>query len=365
MKKKVIIFSYNLDIGGIEKALINLLKNFNYNKYDVTLVLEEKKGIFLGDIPKQVIVKEYKVSNSKNVVIRKMVNLFKRIKFYLENHNKYSASICYATYSIPGSTLSLIASTNPILFIHSNYKYVYNKDIKKIKQFFYTRRINEFNKIVFVSNESKNDTINIIPEIKDKSVVINNLVDYIDIINKSDLKPDYKFDKNKKNILFVGRLEENSKKITRIIELAKRIDDSSYQFYIIGDGPDREIYKNLIKKDALKNIKMLGSKSNPYSYMKQADCIILTSDYEGFPVVYNEAICLGIPILTTQNITDDVININDGFGIVTDTDINSIILNLKRIVNSNFEIKKLDYKKINETRIDEIEKIIDGGKLDA
>ena len=110
---------------------------------------------------------------------------------------------------------------------------------------------------------------------------------------------------------------------------------------------------------------MLGSKSNPYSYMKQADCIILTSDYEGFPVVYNEAICLGIPILTTQNITDDVININDGFGIVTDTDINSIILNLKRIVNSNFEIKKLDYKKINETRIDEIEKIIDGGKLDA
>ena len=184
MKKKVIIFSYNLDIGGIEKALINLLKNFNYNKYDVTLVLEEKKGIFLGDIPKQVIVKEYKVSNSKNIVIRKMVNLFKRIKFYLENHNKYSASICYATYSIPGSTLSLIASTNPILFIHSNYKYVYNKDIKKIKQFFYTRRINEFNKIVFVSNESKNDTINIIPEIKDKSVVINNLVDYIDIINK-------------------------------------------------------------------------------------------------------------------------------------------------------------------------------------
>ena len=41
MKKKILIASYNLDFGGIETSLINLLKNMDLKKYDVTLVLEE------------------------------------------------------------------------------------------------------------------------------------------------------------------------------------------------------------------------------------------------------------------------------------------------------------------------------------
>ena len=44
MKKKILIASYNLDFGGIETSLINLLKNMDLEKYDVTLVLEEIKG---------------------------------------------------------------------------------------------------------------------------------------------------------------------------------------------------------------------------------------------------------------------------------------------------------------------------------
>lgn len=53
-KKKILIAAYNLDIGGIEISLINLLKNINYEKYDITLVLEKKKGVFLDEVPKQI-----------------------------------------------------------------------------------------------------------------------------------------------------------------------------------------------------------------------------------------------------------------------------------------------------------------------
>ena len=44
MKKKLLFCSFDLNIGGIETALINLLNNMDYGKYDVDLILEKKEG---------------------------------------------------------------------------------------------------------------------------------------------------------------------------------------------------------------------------------------------------------------------------------------------------------------------------------
>ena len=78
--KKILIASYSLGFGGIETSLINLLKNFDLKKYKVTLVLEKKEGVYLNDVPKEVKIKEYKVSTSSNFIIRKIKNLINRIK---------------------------------------------------------------------------------------------------------------------------------------------------------------------------------------------------------------------------------------------------------------------------------------------
>ena len=87
--KKILIASYNLDFGGIETSLINLLKNFDLNKYNITLVLEKKEGVFLNDVPSGIKIKEYKVSDNKNIFIRKFINLLKRIKWLLFNYKRY------------------------------------------------------------------------------------------------------------------------------------------------------------------------------------------------------------------------------------------------------------------------------------
>ena len=169
MKKKILIASYNLDFGGIETSLINLLKNMDLEKYDVTLVLEGIKGAFLKDVPSDIKIKEYKVSNNKNVLVRKFVNLLKRIKWMLLNYKRYYASICYATYSGPCGFIARTASRNRILFIHSNYYQAYNKDENKIRVFFDNRKIEKYNHIVFVSNESKKDLCKIYPHRKEIS----------------------------------------------------------------------------------------------------------------------------------------------------------------------------------------------------
>lgn len=355
MKKNILISSYNLHYGGIEKSLITLLKNFDYDKYNVTLFLEKKEGVYLNDIPKYVILKEYKVSNNKIKLIRKIINFIRQKLFILKYKNKFDASICFATYSLPCNFITLNSSKNSIFYIHSNYTYIYQQS--ELKDFFDKRHINKFKSIIFVSNEARNDLLKFYPEIKSKSYVINNLLDCNDIISKSKEKINEDYFKAK-NIIFIGRLEESSKKVSRILEVAQILKDIN--FIIIGDGPDKLMYTRKIKEYSLSNICLLGSLKNPYPYLKKSDYLILTSDYEGFPVVYNEAIVLQKPIITTLDISDDYISISNRFGVVTSKDIASIVSAINNAYKNNLKITEtVNFDKLNKNRMKKLEQIME------
>lgn len=357
MKKKKLLFcAYDLDIGGIEKALINLLNNIDYSKYEVTLILEKKEGIFLNKINKYVKIIEYKIYDDKNIIIRKIKNFVKRFIWKLKNNNKYDFSCVYATYSFMGCKLSLIASKNSYLYIHSNYKYIYD-DKKEIINFFTKRNYDKFKKVIFVANEAKNDFLDIMKYDKSKCLVINNLINDKEILELANENINIKRLKNKKLFVFIGRLEEDSKQITKLINLVQNISD--IELWIVGDGPNRNLYESIIKKDD--NIKLLGSKANPYPYIKCADYVILTSKYEGFPVVYNEAIVLNKKIITTIDVSDDYISIPNRFGYIISKDKDKMILDVKNILkNDNLKVDKLSFKKINNDRMKRLEKLFDG-----
>lgn len=309
--QKILITAYFLDYGGIEKSLINLLKNIDLNKNEVTLVLQEKKGIFLKDVPSNIKVKEYKLSKNKCALIRKIMNRLHLIFYILLNYKKYDKSICYATYDIPSSILTRYLGKESIYFVHSNYKYVYKEDINKVKEFFNTRKIEKFDKIVFVSNESRKDLIEIYPNIKDKSQTINNIYSFEEIKEKS--KEKIENFKEGKNLVFVGRLEEDSKALLRLLKVMKNFKENKEKInlYIIGDGEDKNLYDNYIKKEKLDNVYMLGSKRNPYPYIKKADVFVLPSNYEGFPVTVIEALTLKTKVVTTINVSSPKFNLED------------------------------------------------------
>ena len=358
-KKKILFAAYSLDVGGIEISLVNLLKNINYKKYSVTLALEKKIGIFLDELPKEINVIEYKVSQNKVLIIRKFINFYKQLRWKFQYKNYYDCSISYATYSKPCSFLARASSKNSILFVHSNYCQLYNDDIL-VKKFFNGIMINKFKSIIFVSNEAKKDLCDVY-EIANKSFVINNLVDYDRIIklSKIDVNLDLRY---AKNFVFVGRLDESSKKVSRIIEVAKKCKDKKMDvgFWIVGDGPDLELYRNMKDKYKLGNVIFYGKQKNPYPYIKNADYLILTSSYEGFPVVYNEAIILGKPILTTIDVSDDFISIPNRFGIIAKHNVDDIFDKVIYLLNNGFVIKeKVNFKSINNSRIKNIEEIME------
>lgn len=353
-KKNLLFASKNLDLGGIEKASINLLNRIDYSKFNVTLVLEEKKGTFLPKLNKNVRVLEVKVSNNKNVILRKLINAYRKLVFKVLNYHTYDFSCCYTTYSYSCNKLAKIASSNNSIYVHSDYKHLY-KDVNEYRQFFDSRKVNEYKYIIFVSNEAKEGFIEEYKELEEKCLVFNNFVDTEEIIELSNGVPDKEKDKDKTLFVFVGRLDDSSKKVKRAINLVKNIKD--VELWIIGDGPDRKMYEKYTKELKLeKRVSFLGKKINPYPYMKQADYIILTSDYEGFPVTYLEAITLDKKIITTIPTSDEYINIKD-YAYIISKDEDKMVEEVKEILAKKKSKSKINLAEIQEKRIKKLEGI--------
>lgn len=359
MKKKVIFFSKNLKIGGMEKSLVILL-NTLINDYEITLVLEEKIGILLDEIDPNINVIEYKLSANTNMLYRKVYNLVKRIFWFLKYYNKYDFSCNYATYSVIGSKLALISSKNSSLYIHSDYYNVYNSDEDKIKNFFGLVELEKFNKVIFVSNESRKNLIKVFPVLSNKGITINNFIDYKRIIKFSKEKCDIAIDKKDNNFIFIGRLDNESKNIELLLNsfLSAININKKNKLFIIGNGSYKNNIISYIQRNKLgKNIFLIDETTNPYKYLNKCDCLVMTSNYEGFPVVYFEALVLNKSIITTIKVSDESFDITNYATIVnkSEEDIVKTIINFKKSSIQN----QLNYGKMNDKKLKIIKKIIE------
>lgn len=373
--KRILFGAYSLDLGGIEKALVILVNKLQEKGYDITLVLEKKQGIFLNEINPQIKIIEYAPSDSKNIIQRKLINLFKRIKFTLKYKNKFDFSACFATYSLPASFVARTASQNCYLWGHADYLSLFNGNENEMKKFFIDRNYNQFRKIIFVSEEGKESFIKAFPEMKERTMVCNNLIDAKKIIKMSeekvpeeDLKMIKKIDngENRKITTFinVGRHEERQKKLSRLIDAASLLkkDNLNFQILFIGDGPQTDEYKKQVKEKQLENnIIFLGRKQNPYPYFKISDCVILTSDYEGYPVVFLESYILEKPIITTK--VSDYKEVENKHGYVTEKNTKDIYEKMKLFIENGFKVKeRFDSEKYNFEIIKKIEELIMDGE---
>ena len=357
--KKILFSAYSLDIGGIEIALITLLNKLQELDYDITLVLEKKQGMFLDKLDSKIKVIEYTPSNNNNIFIRKIRNMCKRIYFTLKHKNKYDFSASFATYSLAGSFVARTASKNSALWVHTNYLAYFNNEVNKVENFFNGLNYNMFKKIIFVSRNAKNDFLGIFPEVKDKAEVCNNLIDYKKIQKMASEKIEIEKDNNSTTFLNVGRHEELAKKITRLIDASKMLKKDGFKFKVllVGDGDDTQLYQSLVEKENLQdNIIFLGRKQNPYPYFNISDCVILTSDYEGYPVVFLESMVLNKPIITTK--VSDYEDIEGKNGYTAEKTVEDIYEKMKIFIEKGFEIKeKFDAERFNQDIINKLEKI--------
>lgn len=356
--KKIFIASYSLDYGGIETALITLLKYLSKD-YEITLALERKQGAFLNDVPNNVDIITYNAANDKNVFIRKIKNFIIQRKFKKEYKNNFDFSACFATYSFPCSFMARTASKNSALWVHNDYMNFYNNNIMQYKKFFNDLHVDEYRNIVFVSDLDRKIFNAEFPEYSKKAITCHNLINYEQILEKANEKVNDFKKKDVPTFINIGRHDEKQKKISRIINATRRLNKEGYKFRVIfvGKGSETKKYMNQCKD--IKNIEFLGAKKNPYPYLKQSDCLLLASQFEGYPVVYVESYILNKPIVTT-NVSDAKKDIEEKHrGIVCENSEKGVYEGMKQFIKNGYKPEKFDAEEYNEEIVDKIKKLIE------
>lgn len=135
-----------------------------------------------------------------------------------------------------------------------------------------------------------------VQSLKNFGISVENKFDYV--YNPNSFPLQTPLFKKKKEIIYVGRLDNRSKKVGRLIKVWSKVGKKypDWNLTIVGDGPDRNQLEVLKKKYQVGNLTFEGFQS-PIEYYKRASIICMTSSFEGFPMVLVEAMQFGcVPI---------------------------------------------------------------------
>lgn len=189
-----------------------------------------------------------------------------------------------------------ITATKKVTWVNANMQFTENNI--DFQHFYYVK----YDRIVAISNGTKDHMMNIFPDLEEKFLVVPNIIDYTSIYQMADLfQPE--FDNHKLNILTVGRLDNGMKGMDITIAAAKVLKEHHIEFhwYIVGEGSYRIEMEQFIQKHKLQYyVTLLGATDNPYPYFKAADLYVQTSRQEGYGRTIAEARMLNLPIVTTN-----------------------------------------------------------------
>ena len=309
---KIIFGITGLTIGGAERVLVDLANKLSKD-YDITIFTLYAKGELEKELNENVKLKSlynkpYKELSKlgQKVLAPLKVLLFKNSIYKKNIKGNYDTEIAF----LEGPITRLFSAKNEkvrkIAWIHNDISLVFGQGIKsKIKKHLDEKVYDKYNDLVFVSKdnlEKFNKTYTNLKISEGHKKVIYNYIDKERIIKKSNENIDVSFDKDSINFITVARLVYQ-KGIDRLIKVHKKLIESGYKhnFYIIGDGPEREKLEKLIEENNVGNsFFLIGQKENPYPYAKQADYFCLLSRFEGYGMVLEEAKILGKNIIITD-----------------------------------------------------------------
>lgn len=390
MKKKIVFVTKALWIGGIETALVNLLKELDYDKYDVTLLVLKAELDMLDQIPPKCRVtivdreksvtfqKKYRYSRLFHLteepdspsrlhrimmwtipIIRWTENrLYIRYIRRLMQEEQFGTAVIYSDVSGETAIRAIKADKYLMFYHHGAMRHVYHDKIAYKK----------CNKIIAVSAHQAEALRNFVPRYADKIVAVNNLADVKGIRAKSQETIPEKFDKGYFNIVTCGRISKE-KGMDLAVEACNRLIEDGYKkirWWIIGGGPAYNDVKKIVQKLNLESyVYMPGMKENPYPYIAKADLYVQPSRFEGYPMSILEAVILKKIVISTNNMGAEEMLKNLKCGILCKIDsadlaekISSIISDSQYYDEKKQEMEEIDLMQKNREILKQIETLL-------
>lgn len=332
---KILFFIENLSAGGAEKVLQNLVNNMDNEKFDITVQTvwkDNPEGHLNENIKYKYIYPYY--SKFNNYKYRLSALLKTIYPLHIKDH--YDIEVAYLEC---GATKVISTSTNKkakkVAWVHCDL----SKKISNINEFKKksTKWYKKFDKVVCVSRDVEKSFKSIYGNEFETEVIYNVIDDYSIREKANENIRDFSFDKKNPTIVSVGRLS-TQKRFDRLIEAHKALLDEGFlnNLLIIGEGDERESLEQIIKASgAEKSVTLLGFKSNPYPYIKNADLLACSSDYEGFSSFVAEGLILGKAIVTTKcNGMEELLG-SSQYGIITEGSAKALSEGIKKLLSDN------------------------------
>jgi len=298
--KKILFIIPSLGGGGAERVCLNILKYINREKFSPSLVLFEKKGVYLEKIPEDVV--------TYNLTKRSRLDFFKlifRLAYRVYPIVKPDIVISFLNYANFINILSKVVSFSLKPSIISEHSYT-----SRLLQFNRLRRIKMMlvksiypiaNEIIAVSKGIKKDLIQNFKIPSKKIKVIYNGVSLHEIKKLSRESVAIKLLNGDIPIIITcGRLTYPKNFLLLLNAFSKVIKKHNAKLLILGEGEEKDNLVKLSRRLEIDNkVFFLGFQKNPFKYIARADVFVLSSLYEGFGNVIIEAMACGTPIVST------------------------------------------------------------------
>lgn len=375
VKKNVLITAYNMEIGGIERSLINMLESFDYTNYNVDLMIFHHIGEFMNLIPNQVNVlpevRNYTVfrkplkqclkeGHYTSVAARLLSKLHAYALTKFRNLNegpgyiemqlsaRYLTSIMpkikkhydlAISYAWPHDFVAQKVKANKkVSWIHTDYGQL-EVDPKLDQKIW-----GSFDFVSSISEACTQAFLTKYPSLKNKIIHVENITSPDFIKKMADILQPIEFEKNRFNIVSVGRLSY-AKGFDNAVKALKKLHQkglTDIKWYVVGYGGfEQELKEMIIQMNMGEHFVLLGKKMNPYSYIKSCDLYVQPSRYEGKAVTVTEAKILGKPILLTNYPTARSQLINGEEGFICDQSIDGLVLGIEQLYKNHETRSKL------------------------
>lgn len=373
--KKIIFGITGLTLGGAERVLVDI-SNRLVEKYDVTIFTIYANGELEEELDKRVhriSLYDFKYSQlqgmkKKIIPLKVLFNKKKIFDKYIDNE-EYFTQIAFLEG--PVTRIFSVKSkngANKIAWIHNDMSKVFGKGIKsKIKRVIDRNIYEKYDTLAFVSIDNL-DKFNKLYDDMDlpHETVINNYINSERILKLAKEPIEDVFKKEDVNIVQVSRLVEQ-KAIDRLIRVHSKLMKKGFKhkIFIVGDGPLKEKLVKQIEELGIKDsFILLGAKQNPYPYIQNADYFGLFSNFEGYPMVIEEAKILRKYILATNTATREALINYSKFSQIVDNNEEGIEQAIKFAISNKVNVKKMQnsYTYDNDRIINKITKIIDENK---
>ena len=311
--KRVLFITKSLTIGGgAEKHIVDLSNGLCKKGFEIAILvfeMQDEKGARTKDLNSDVEIiladGNYRGSSRRPFGFRGTYEALKTIRKW-----KPDALCAMSTDAKPlAAVVGRLSRTNTVLVESCNpqLELLYGLPRRwrmwpKSFALFYRKKIHRFADIVVGVSEGAARGAKQFYQLN-KVKAVQNGIDADEIVEKSKTKdgvPHEYFRDGLPVLVATGRLD-TQKGYSHLFKAFKIVNETAEaRLIVIGDGRLKEKLEHLAKVLGIDDKIAMVGETEPYTYMRHADIFVLSSLYEGLPLVLLEAASLGMSIVSTD-----------------------------------------------------------------